>query len=410
MIDFNSEQIEAIYKAEEWYKSLKESPSSVLSNRRKQVFEISGPAGSGKTTLVKYIIENLGIDMNEVRFVAFMGKAAVQLQRNGLPAQTIHSLIYDVVMEPVFDENGKPVILPSGNQKRKLAFCLKHDLFTDDDNEIKLIVVDEAGMVSGEIAEDLLSFGIPIIALGDLNQLKNPFGSEYFLVKPDIVLTKIHRQSEDSPVIWLSQEILKNHHLTPGQYGTSTVVKRSDFDPEMISKSDAVLCCTNQLRYAVNDMFRRDIKSLHHRLDVPNIGEKIICRRNKWNKSLMYKGTEYFLCNGISGTVEYVDVSSYNGKKLEIDFKPDFLPKSFHNLAMDYKHLYAPYGSEDYDAIHLDLVPFEFAYALTVHLSQGSQYNDVAYFAEDGKFDNITKRKLNYTAITRAIDRITIFI
>jgi len=406
MIDFNSEQIEAIYKAEEWYKSLINSTSSVKSNSRSQVFEISGPAGSGKTTLVRYIIENLGIDINDVRFVAFMGKAAVQLQRNGLPAQTIHSLIYDVIMKPVFDDNGKPVMLPSGYQKRIMEFMLKETI----PNNIKLIVVDEAGMVSGEIAKDLLSYGIPIIALGDLNQLKNPFGTEYFLVNPDIVLTKVHRQAEDSPIIWLSQEILKNHHLVPGQYGNCTVVKKSDFEPMMIKDSDAVLCCTNQLRYAVNDIFRKDIKSMHSKLEVPNIGEKIICRRNKWNKSIMYKGTEYFLCNGISGTVEYVDISSYNGKKIEIDFKPDFLPKSFHSLAIDYKHLYASYGSDDYDSIHLDLVPFEFAYALTVHLSQGSQYDDVAYFAENGKFDKVTKKKLDYTAITRAKERITIFI
>lgn len=410
MIEFNSEQIEAIYKAEAWYKNLIDNTSSVLSNGRNSVFEISGPAGSGKTTLVKYIIDNLGIDMDNVRFVAFMGKAAVQLQRTGLPAQTIHSLIYNVVMEPVFDENGKPVMLPSGNQKRKMTFLLKEKLITDEGHDIKLIVLDEAGMVSSNIAEDLLSFGIPIIALGDINQLPPVMGRSFFMFNPNVVLTKIHRQAEGNPIIWLSQEVLANHRLVPGQYGECTVVKRTDFDPMMITKSDIVLTSTNQLRYAINDLFRQNIISSHNRLDIPNIGEKIICRRNKWNKSIKYQGIDYYLCNGLTGTVEYVDVSSYNGKKLEIDFKPDFLPKSFHNIGIDYKHLYAAYGSEDCESIHLDLVPFEFAYAITVHLSQGSQYNDVAYFAEQGRFDNSMKKRIDYTAITRAKDRITIFI
>lgn len=409
MIDFNAEQIEAIYKAEEWYKKITNNTSSIASIGRRARFEISGPAGSGKTTLVKYIIDNLGIDMCNVRFVAFMGKAAVQLQRTGLPAQTIHSLIYNVIMEPVF-EDGKPVMLPSGKQKRKLTFVLKEELFTEDGDEIKLIVLDEAGMVSRDIAEDLLSFGIPIIALGDINQLPPVMGCNYFMTEPDIILTKIHRQAEGNPIIWLSQEILANRHLVPGEYGDCLVIKRSDFEPDMIYKSDIVLTCTNQLRYTVNDLFRQGIKSPHQRLEIPNVGEKIICRRNKWNKSINYKGIEYYLCNGLSGTVEYVDVSSYNGKKLEIDFKPDFLPKSFKRLPLDYYHLYAAYGSEQQSSYNLDLVPFEFAYAITVHLSQGSQYDDVSYFAENGRFDNNFKKRLNYTAITRAKKRITIFV
>ena len=51
---------------------------------------------------------------------------------------------------------------------------------------------------------------------------------------------------------------------------------------------------------------------------------------------------------------------------------------------------------------------FEFAYAITTHLSQGSQYNNVVFLNERTHFDKETYKKLQYTAITRAIDKITI--
>lgn len=395
-IEFNSGQIRAIYAAEDWWK-----------NSNEQVFEISGAAGTGKTTLVKYIIERLGIGLENTAFVAYMGKAAMQMARNGLPARTIHSFIYDCVQEPVFDENGKPVFSSAGYQKRKLKFELKER--EEIPENIELIVVDEASMVSKEIAEDLLSFGIPVIAMGDLNQLDPVFGSSYFLVNPDVILTEIMRQAEDSPIIYLSQEILNNRPLRVGQYGNCSVIKKSEFNTMMLKDIDIALTGTNKLRYVINDLYRTEIARCK-RLDIPCVGEKIICRRNNWNKSIKTKGDEYFLVNGIAGTVEYVDISSYNGKKIDIDFKPDFLPRSFKNLSIDYKHMYAEYGTPEYDAVNLGLNPFEFAYAITVHLSQGSQYDNVLLFSERGTFDNTAFKKLMYTGITRAKEKITILI
>jgi exodeoxyribonuclease-5 len=395
-IEFNSGQLEAIYKAEKWWK-----------HSTNQVFEISGAAGTGKTTLVKYIIEKLGIGLENTAFVAYMGKAAMQLARNGLPAKTIHSFIYDCIQEPVWDEEGKPVYTSAGYQKRKLVFKLK-DKDTIPEN-IELIVVDEASMVSKEISEDLISFGIPIIAMGDLNQLPPVFGNSYFLVNPDVILTQIMRQAEGSPIIYLSQEVLHNRQLQSGQYGDCSVMKKSDFLPEMLKDMDVVLTGTNKLRYSINDLYRSNILDLR-RPEIPNVGEKLICRRNNWDVSIKSRDDEYYLVNGLSGIVDYSDVSSYNGKKMEIDFKPDFLSRSFKNLVIDYKHLFAQYGTPEYDAINLGMNPFEFAYAITVHLSQGSQYDNVMLFAERGSFDNNTFKKLMYTGITRAKKRITILI
>jgi len=50
---------------------------------QKQVFEITGPAGSGKTTIVRELIRRLGLERDEVLFMAFVGKAAMQLALSG---------------------------------------------------------------------------------------------------------------------------------------------------------------------------------------------------------------------------------------------------------------------------------------------------------------------------------------
>ena len=85
-VELTKDQIYAVMSLESWWHS-KDS---------KQVFEISGKAGSGKSTLIKYFIERIGLKDEEVYFLAYMGKGAQQITiRNKLPARTIHSAIYN---------------------------------------------------------------------------------------------------------------------------------------------------------------------------------------------------------------------------------------------------------------------------------------------------------------------------
>jgi exodeoxyribonuclease-5 len=143
-IEFNDQQIYALYAMENWWY-----------NQKNQLFEISGRPGTGKTTLVKYFIERIGLDYSEVAFVAYMGKAAMVLARTGLPAQTLHSLIYTYEERVDKDENGKIQIDEKGKVKTKFEFILKESL----PKKIKLIVLDEASMVNKQMGKDLMSFG-----------------------------------------------------------------------------------------------------------------------------------------------------------------------------------------------------------------------------------------------------------
>ena len=69
----------------------------------------------------------------------------------------------------IFLDNGKP--------KTKYVQLLKEKI----SKKIKAIVVDEGGTIPEKNAKDLLTFGVPVIVLGDLNQLPPPFGNPYFL-------------------------------------------------------------------------------------------------------------------------------------------------------------------------------------------------------------------------------------
>ena len=389
-IEFNEQQIYALYDIEKWWH-----------HSTKQVYELSGAAGTGKTTLIKYFIERMNIPLNRVAFVAYMGKASMQMARNGLPAQTIHSLIYEYKKVPETDENGEYVFRKNGRPKMTMGFVLREKL----EKDIDLIVVDEGSTVDEKTGKDILSFGIPVIVLGDLNQLPPVYGKPIFLTNPDYILTQVMRQEEGNPIVWLAHRVLDGESLPLGVYGKSSVIGKADLNNYILKEADVVLTASNKLRNEINTMFREQITPVR-KLDAPNLGEKIICRRNNWKKSI---DDVIYLTNGTVGTVTYVDIESFDGDKIKIDFKPDFLQKKFKNLFIDYKRMFGnPGGKQEMKKGPRKVDEFEFAYAITTHLSQGSQYNNVVFLNERTHFDKETYKKLQYTAITRAIDKITI--
>ena len=174
----------------------------------------------------------------------------------------------------------------------------------------------------------------------------------------------------------------------------------------MFKKADIVLTERNNIRKSVNDYYRKYLLKYNNLLR-PYIGEKVICRKNNWDLSL---GKGVFFTNGLTGTLTDVNMSSFNGKTIKVDFMPDFVDKSFGSVPVSYNHLFnldeTMTDREKAGERYLDKI--EFAYAITTHSSQGSQYPNVVFLEDErGVWSADMRKRIHYTAVTRAMDQLT---
>ncbi len=325
-----------------------------------QVFRLFGYAGTGKTTLARAIAEDCEGD---VAFGAFTGKAALVMRSKGCKdARTIHSLVFEL------NEDGPAA-------------------------KASLIVIDECSMVDAELGRDLLSFGKPVLVLGDPAQLPPVKGAGYFTeAEPDAMLTEVHRQAADNPIIKLSMLIRSGGRLSEGRYGDSRIVNRELIDAGCVTEADQVLVGLNRTRRAYNGRMRE----LHgHHDALPEPGDKLVCLKNDRKKGLL-NGSLWMVAT--VGSVRrkklrlgIVPEEEANRKPLRVGVVPEFF-----------------LGEEEIPyAIRRDSDEFDYGYALTVHKAQGSQWDKVVLFDESGAFREHRNRWL-YTGITRAAEQLTI--
>ena len=349
-----------------------------------QVFRLFGYAGTGKTTLARHLAE--GVD-GDVLFAAFTGKAALVLRSRGAKkASTIHSLIYRPRGEElVEDENtGKSSVTPTFSLNRQSPVA-----------DAKLIVVDECSMVDEQLGKDLLSFGTPVLVLGDPGQLPPVSGGGFFTAhEPDVLLEEIHRQARDNPIIDLAQMARDGTPIPKGTYGDSRVIGRGDVEQAEVLAADQVLVGTNRTRRRYNQRLR-DLKGFQGAL--PASGDKLVALRNDPTKGLL---------NGSLWQVKSAPVTSKAFMNLLITSEDDGMERQSAKI----KVLKAAFENPE-DEVPWQLKrrydDFDYGYALTVHKSQGSQWPDIYLFDESWAFREHSARWL-YTAITRASQSLTI--
>ncbi|MDE5789259.1 MAG: AAA family ATPase, partial [Clostridia bacterium] len=92
------------------------------------------------------------------------------------------------------------------------------------DKAIKLIVLDEASMVSDDMLSDLLNFGVKVLLCGDNAQLPPVEGFNTYLKNPDYTLTAIVRQQQDNPIIKLAQLAREGKPIPFGNFGDKAFV------------------------------------------------------------------------------------------------------------------------------------------------------------------------------------------
>src|SRR6187397_1458435 len=230
MTTFTPHQDSALKAVADW---LKAKPGR---NGTPPVFRLFGYAGTGKTTLARHIAD--GVD-GEVKFAAFTGKAALVMRNKGCDnASTIHSLIYRA------KESG--VEQPS------------FELWDDAPaSKAKLIVIDECSMVDAELGRDLMSFECPLLVLGDPAQLPPIQDGGYFTGhEPDVMLTEVHRQAQDDPIVRMSMDVRAGEYIETGRYGETNVLRKADLDPQRVLEADQVLVGRNITRRSYNKRMR----------------------------------------------------------------------------------------------------------------------------------------------------------
>lgn len=363
---------------------------------------IAGYAGSGKSTLVKFIVQSLpGIDPEtDVVYATFTGKAAqVLLKKGNKNVSTLHKLLYESLPRPDGSWYRKPV--------ERIPY--------------KIVVVDEVSMVPQSMIEQLFKYSIYLLALGDPFQLP-PIQKDdvnTLLNKPHVFLDEIMRQAQESEIIRVSMDIREGKSIDVFNGSEVKIFNPADFEESMLLWADQVLVATNQTRINLNNTMRR----LLGRDGGPQDGDKVICLKNEWdiladNEDPLVNGTIGFLKNSYSTYVNFPRfLGGHHFDVLQSDFVSDG-GALFRDINMDKKMIMTGEKCCDWKTAytigrnlnHKYKLPKEFTYGycVSVHKFQGSSCPKGLIIEERFPFDKLEHQRWLYTAITRCEEKAVI--
>jgi len=443
------QQEAAVKAAVEWFASTTRLRGSSDDFSAAPYFYLGGFAGTGKSHCLPVIIDAMRLNPEDVEFVAPTAKAAKVMGSKLRPAgitkkpRTIHSLIYQpkpLKAEVLEKQLADLISLAESFMVQGLSRSESRVIETARSIEVTrkeldkaythvegprfslnaescivkalLVVVDEASMVGTEIADDLRGFGVPILAMGDPGQLP-PINDEPGLTnrEPDYFLTDIHRQAKDNPIIHLATlarngEELPIGRMVHGDFFAEVVERRNDKATYDLERDAQLLVGTNRKRWMLVQKLRH---AMGYRSNAPCEGEPLIMRRNSRKVPDLVNGSMVQCTKDVGDLVEgdasiLVSIEDEVGMKRTVSavqgmFEEHFLKVKGAATAPNSSAFRAKKDCE-----HLD-----WAWACTVHSSQGSQWPDVIVHDESGVFQEHASRHL-YTAVTRAAERLTVVV
>lgn len=382
-----------------------------------RIVGVTGGAGTGKTTILKYVYEALIHAGYTVRLCSPTGKASKRVKEaTGIDAVTIHRLLEFSAPSDTNEKTGKVdgVSIPGRHQDRRLP---------DD-----VILVDEYSMVNRDLHASLIAAIKPggrLIAFGDLNQLppieegvqfraeppETPFHA--LLRKfPHVRLQTVHRQAQESGIISNAHRVLRRMAPRPmpdfeirvssnAVEEVNSIVSRdplwATLDYQVITPMNKTHSGTVALNGTMQTLLEPNV--FMPALDLPRhewdakspvrvrVGTKVIQVKNDYN---------LLVFNGESGVVSSVDPSTGEVKVNFGDHSVAY-PKSLEYTEMregfPVKRHYDPRKN-----LYL-------AYAITTHKAQGSEFKVVLYIMSRSMFIGQSRANL-YTGITRARERV----
>ncbi len=390
-IDYHGKDI-AIYISEfEKINSItytKAQKTAIKTALQSQFSIITGGPGTGKTTVIKGIVDIYSLlhdhpaKATNIALAAPTGKAAKRLSlATELEAKTIHKLLE-------YDFNG--------------TFNI------DEHNPLdqKLVIIDEASMMDCLLARRLLN-GIKsnaqIVFVGDANQLPSVGPGE---VLNDLItsglfnvveLDVIHRQAENSQIITLAYDILNqeiNRTLFDHHPDRDFIRIQEQFVADKIVSEVRRLV---DMGYDLLEDIQILIPVYKGLVGIDRINEMVQNTFNSQNKNfnIAYKDKTFFYNDKVMQLVNQPEDNVMNGDQGVVSGITED-----DELLVDFSGNTVKYGLKDLENLTL-------AYAVSIHKSQGSEYRCVI-LPMVKSYTIMLKRKLMYTAVTRAKEKLLI--
>lgn len=350
---------------------------------------IYGVAGSGKSTLIKLIKKILDNKKENIIVLTPTGKASERLRSENIDSKTIHMFLKDNgFIDPdlyIFRENNKKV-------------------------EVDNLIVDEVSMIPLDLMYYLLravEIGNikRVIFVGDIKQLP-PIGYGYpakdiynylKLYKPDNLIELVQTKRTDDKFIKLATEKIRDGSLK--EEDIREFIKDSPDDSKFqIIKFDSYTDLENLIRKIINkENFKKESKETDLQVLSPkkdgysgtdHINRLVINILNQkefsWDKTKVIKLRNTYCRENNNNCVE-----SFNGM--------------IGKIVDESKNAYILFGENRKVSFSQEKMGYEYdyAYAITVHKSQGSEF-DTVVFILPANIGNLFTRELLYTALTRA--------
>jgi exodeoxyribonuclease-5 len=368
-----------------------------------QVFRLFGFAGTGKTTLARHLTESMRYPI----FAAYTGKAASVLRAKGCPnATTLHALLYNVsardkgklneLEAKLKDLDPRDDYYPELKAETEMERdrCRRPWFHVNPDSALQaadVLVVDEVSMVDQRIGKDILSFGKKVLVLGDPAQLPPVAGGGFFTdCEPNLLLTDIHRQAADNPIIRWATLARKGEVIPYGDLGLARKVRRDVIDDAWLAKeAGQLLVGKNETRRSLNQRIRAQLGRTN---PFPQRGDTLVMLTND-RRLGVFNGE---ICHAYCDSMVTADQKSI---WLNVKYPTDNgRARLIQDMRFDASVFTGKENPSDERMLKVD-----FGYALTVHKAQGSQWDTVTVYDDGfGKRDADDRRRWLYTAITRA--------
>lgn len=365
-ITLTEEQSQAVNMIDDWMKD----PDL-------EEFRLGGYAGTGKTTVIRYILDQLRREYG-IKVCAFTGKAVNVLQRKKIRAQTMHSLMYNVDVD-----------------KKTNAVTFRKKSFLDDEPD--LIIVDEASMISSELYTHLRSFRKKLLFVGDPGQLE-PVGDNPDLMRAtDFVLSKIHRQAEKSPIVRLATKVREGGYMEMTEDPDGLYIRPKALKASEAVTMDQIICAKNATRNGMNDKLRIFLG----RKGYLDPREKIMVLRNNPNWGV-FNGMILYIDEILETKYDCWVVNAHDDLDQQYGKLPIWNAPFTDPTLRTKKDIMIPR-----DRYGMQLVFADYGYVITCHKSQGSEWDKVLVYDEWMPPKIWDMKRWRYTAITRAAKELT---